>query len=81
MTSPLHPPDKALLPHTPLFTKKAVNLADLVQAGIDYPDTGALRLFVNSYVKILERCRYGNREPDEGDAVACDKIVDVVLVT
>jgi hypothetical protein len=44
-------------------------------------DRGALRLLVNSYVNIIERARFGRREPTETDAAAVEKIVDVILMT
>ncbi|KAK4683999.1 hypothetical protein P7C73_g6205, partial [Tremellales sp. Uapishka_1] len=52
-----------------------------LQPLLDAADTPALQLFVNSYIKLIEKARYGKREPTEEDASACDKLLEIVLVT
>jgi hypothetical protein len=41
----------------------------------------ALALFMVSYEKIVENARYGRREPTEADATACEKVVDLIILT
>jgi hypothetical protein len=40
-----------------------------------------LKLLLRSYEGIIENARYGKCEPNEGDALACEKLVDVITVT
>jgi hypothetical protein len=34
-----------------------------------------------SYEALIEKARYGRREPDEGDAMAAEKCVDLITKT
>lgn len=43
-------------------------------------DKGLL-LLLRSYEGIIENARYGRKEPNEGDALACEKLVDVIVLT
>ncbi|WWC88951.1 uncharacterized protein L201_003866 [Kwoniella dendrophila CBS 6074] len=58
-----------------------LSLQPLLDASSAIKDNGAIRLFVNSYAKIIERARYGRKEPDQADAEAVEKVVEVVLLT
>ncbi|ORX35570.1 hypothetical protein BD324DRAFT_630699 [Kockovaella imperatae] len=58
-----------------------LSLDPLFVAADEIKDSGAIRLFVNSYANLINKARFSGTEPDESDAVACDKIVDVVLLT
>jgi len=44
-------------------------------------EKGALTIFINSYTRLISSAQYGKREPSEADAAACEKIVEVVLLT
>ncbi|WVF71095.1 hypothetical protein IAT40_005892 [Kwoniella sp. CBS 6097] len=71
---------QALAPNTPsppLSLQPLLEATDPVKVG----DKGALRLFVNSYAKIIENARYGRKEPTQADAEATEKVVEVVLLT
>jgi hypothetical protein len=48
---------------------------------LDAVDSDALKLLLNSYLKIIDRARYGKREPTESDAAACEKVVEIMLLT
>ena len=63
------------LPHPPLA------LYSLTEATRQIDEKGALTVFVNSYTRLITAARYARREPDEADAAACEKIVEVVLLT
>ncbi|KAK1923952.1 hypothetical protein DB88DRAFT_258962 [Papiliotrema laurentii] len=69
---------EALCPHA---RAPPLSLAPLVSAANDINDSGAIKLFVNSYVKMIDRARYAKQEPTEGDASACEKLVEIVLLT
>jgi len=56
-------------------------LNPLLEAIKTIDDKGALTLFVNSYIRIITSARYSRGEPAEKDAAACEKIVEVVLLT
>ena len=56
-------------------------IAPLLLAADQANDSGALRLFVNSYARLIDQARYGRREPGEDEAMACERIVEVVLLT
>nr|XP_018262665.1 uncharacterized protein I303_04144 [Kwoniella dejecticola CBS 10117]OBR84823.1 hypothetical protein I303_04144 [Kwoniella dejecticola CBS 10117] len=58
-----------------------LSLQPLLDAASSVNDNGAIRLFVNSYAKIVERARYGRKEPSQADAEAVEKVVEVVLLT
>ncbi|WVQ99763.1 hypothetical protein IAU59_006905 [Kwoniella sp. CBS 9459] len=71
---------QALAPNTPappLSLQPLIDATDPTKVG----DKGALRLFVNSYAKIIENARYGRKEPTQADAEATEKVVEVVLLT
>jgi hypothetical protein len=57
------------------------NLQPLFEAADEISDKGALRLFVNSYAKIIEKAWYSRREPCEEDASAVEKVLEVVLLS
>ena len=65
----------------PTSTAPPLSLEPLFEAADRIGDSGAIRLFVNSYAKLINNARFAGQEPTESDAVACDKIVDVVLLT
>ena len=58
-----------------------LSLDPLFDAADRVGDTGAIRLLVNSYARIIDRARYSRREPTEKDATACEKVVDLVTLT
>ncbi|OCF31983.1 hypothetical protein I316_06369 [Kwoniella heveanensis BCC8398] len=64
-------------PPSPLSLQPLLEATDPSKIG----DKGALRLFVNSYAKIIENARYGRKEPTQADAEATEKVVQVVLLT
>ncbi|OCF74427.1 hypothetical protein I204_04802 [Kwoniella mangroviensis CBS 8886] len=65
----------------PTSTASPLSLQPLLDASSSINDNGAIRLFVNSYAKIIERARYGRKEPSQADAEAVEKVVEVVLLT
>ncbi|WWC69826.1 uncharacterized protein I206_103769 [Kwoniella pini CBS 10737] len=62
-------------------TASPLSLQPLLDAASSINDNGAIRLFVNSYAKIIARARYGRKEPTQADAEAVEKVVEVVLLT
>lgn len=58
-----------------------LSLDPLFEAADNVGDNGAIRLFVNSYARIVDQARFGKREPTETDAAACEKVMEVVLLT
>ncbi|WVR06719.1 hypothetical protein IAU60_003751 [Kwoniella sp. DSM 27419] len=58
-----------------------LSLRPLLDAADKVDDKGALRLFVNSYARIIESAKFGRREPSQADAEAVEKVVEVVLLT
>ncbi len=71
-------PEQALAPD---IRAPPLSLNPLFEAADKIGDNGAIRLFINSYAKIIDLAWFGRREPKEEDAAACEKIVDVVLLT
>ncbi|WRT68131.1 uncharacterized protein IL334_005106 [Kwoniella shivajii] len=65
----------------PTPSSAPLSLQPLLEASAKINDNGAIRLFVNSYAKIIERARYARKEPSQADAEAVEKVVDVVLLT
>ena len=82
--SPQRPVDLMLVSAAilcPRLSSPPQALDPLLEAADDVGDNGVVRLLVNSYVNIIDRARYAGREPDEEDAMACDKLVDAVRST
>ncbi|WVW84336.1 hypothetical protein I302_106370 [Kwoniella bestiolae CBS 10118] len=65
----------------PTSIASPLSLQPLLDASSSINDNGAIRLFVNSYAKIIDRARYGRKEPSQADAEAVEKVVEVVLLT
>ncbi|ORY26356.1 hypothetical protein BCR39DRAFT_541490 [Naematelia encephala] len=65
----------------PDATAPPLSLEPLFDAADAIQDNGAIRLFINSYAKMIEKARYARREPEEVDAAAVEKVVEVVLLT
>ncbi|CAD6576460.1 MAG: hypothetical protein TREMPRED_001684 [Tremellales sp. Tagirdzhanova-0007] len=69
---------EALAPHA---SAPPLSLNPLFVAADRVGDNGAIRLFVNSYAKFIDQARFSRREPTEMDAAACEKVVEVVILT
>ena len=70
--------EEALAPHA---SAPPLSLNPLFVAADRVGDNGAIRLFVNSYAKFIDQARFSRREPTEMDAAACEKVVEVVILT
>ncbi|EIW70572.1 hypothetical protein TREMEDRAFT_61077 [Tremella mesenterica DSM 1558] len=44
-------------------------------------EKGAFITFVHTYVEMIEKARFARREPTESEAAACEKLVNVILLT
>ena len=71
-------PEQSLAPQA---RAPPLSLDPLFEAADNVGDNGAIRLFVNSYARIVDQARFGKREPTETDAAACEKVMEVVLLT
>jgi hypothetical protein len=60
---------------------RPLSIQPLLDAADGMNDSGALKLFLNSYARLIDQARYGRREPGEDEALACERIVEVVLLT
>ena len=66
----------------PKSTAPAHVLWPLSDAAAEQGDEkGAFRAFVQTYVEMIEKARYSRREPTESEAAACEKLVNVILLT
>ncbi|WWD16955.1 hypothetical protein CI109_101387 [Kwoniella shandongensis] len=77
--STLHTMRQALCPN--ISSLSPTSLQPLFSAADSFDDNGAIRLFVNSYAKMIERAMYAKYEPGEGEAAAVEKVVEIVLLT
>lgn len=58
-----------------------LSLEPFYEAADRLNDSGAVRLLVNSWAKYVEKARYGKKEPNEREAGAVERLVEVVLLT
>lgn len=58
-----------------------LSLTPFYEAADRLDDSGAVRLLVNSWAKYVEKARYGKKEPNEREAGAVERLVEVVVLT
>ncbi|KGB76721.2 hypothetical protein CNBG_2559 [Cryptococcus deuterogattii R265] len=58
-----------------------LSLEPFYEAADRLNDSGAVRLLVNSWAKYVEKARYGKKEPNEREAGAVERLVEVVVLT
>lgn len=57
-----------------------LSMQPLLDAAHHIGDQGVI-LLINSYANLIEKARFSRREPDEADAMAAERIVNVVTLT
>lgn len=72
--------EQSLTPHISANDTPPLSLTPL-RIAAERTNDKALIVFVNSYIRLIEQARYARREPDEGDAEAVMKVVEVVRRT
>ncbi|KAK8864729.1 hypothetical protein IAR55_001985 [Kwoniella newhampshirensis] len=65
----------------PSSTSSPTSLQPLFTAADAFNDNGAIRLFVNSYAKMIESALYARQEPEEAEAAAVEKVVEIIMLT
>lgn len=58
-----------------------LSLEPFYEAADRVNDSGGVRLLVNSWAKYVEKARYGKKEPNEREAGAVERLVEIVVLT
>ncbi|WVN87690.1 uncharacterized protein L203_102878 [Cryptococcus depauperatus CBS 7841] len=58
-----------------------LSLQPFFSAVSDVKDNGGIRVLINTWAQYIEKARYGKREPEEREAGAVEKLVEIIILT